>query len=506
MLKSIFKDYTTSVLGVLSGLITQLVFYRLLIGKVSMSDFALYAYLFQVAAYFSVLQLGLDFNAMRYISKSIAEKDLESAAYSFVFIKKFNKLMGVLLLFFSLFVGLLIVNSSALPSGSNIYDVMLLFTLFSASLFVVMQARPYVVALNGFERQSIVNISQFLLNLGATILAVGLLMNTELGIFSMPLSLVFTNVVYYLVMVRISRKICRDFVDTGKKFKKNKNINTQLINFSLLTTLGGVCWTVESTADVFLLNSVGVFEMVGIYVMWWRFPQMIFELITKFASQAIPKFTILYAKDRNGHVFLFNRVFFMVVGLIFLCTSGLSILLPSFMHLWLGNEFAVDDWRLLSFLISFLISSRSVGNLFSVVFVTSGRIFETTIVSFFQMLVKVLLGFFLTLKFGLLGLMLSSVISSMISVCYYGVVLFREKMFLYRTWSALILLLVAPCFVFLRIISEHFSVMTFVLFGLVISALSGVTIYFFAKLVGYYRRLDFIDLDRIFIRVLRSSK
>lgn len=498
MLKSIFKDYATSVLGILSGLITQLVFYRLLIDKVTMSDFALYAYIFQVVTYFSVLQLGLDFNAMRYITKSLAEKDLESAAYSFLFIKKFNKFVGVLLLFFSGFISVLIINGDTLPTGSNIYDVILLFALFTVSFFIVMQVKPYVVALNGFERQSIVNISQFLLNLVSTILAVGLLMNTELGIFSMPLSLVVANVGYYIVMVRISRKICCDFVETGKKFKKNKEINSQLINFSLLTTLGGVCWTIESTADVFLLNNAGIFDLVGIYVMWWRFPQMIFELITKFASQAVPKFTTLHAKDKNGHVFLFNRVFFMVVGLIFLCTSGLSVLLPSFIQLWLGSEFAVDDWRLLSFLISFLVSSRAVGNLFSVVFVTSGRIFETTIISFIQMLVKILLGLFLTMKFGILGLILSSVISSVISVCYYGVILFKEKMFLYKTWSVLILVLVAPSFVFLGIISDHLNVITFLLIGLVTAIISVLTIYFFGKFVGFYGKLNLIKFDRFF--------
>src|SRR5690242_5874888 len=84
----IIKAYLTSILGVFSGLLTQLLFIRALTNEVSPEDFSLYAFIFQIVTYLSILQLGLDFTISREIAINIEKNDLSAANYSYSFIKR----------------------------------------------------------------------------------------------------------------------------------------------------------------------------------------------------------------------------------------------------------------------------------------------------------------------------------------------------------------------------------------------------------------------------------
>lgn len=491
MFKSIFKAYSTSLLGVLSGLLTQLVFIRELVHMVPANEFALYAFCYQICIYLNILQLGLDFATSREIALKLAKADHAGAIQSYLFIRRFNNkicLGGFVIVIVG---ALLFYNGFALGPNFNPLMAAKLVMLFGTWLAIKFLANPNIVALIGNNSQAVVNVNYVLTTICTTLTSLVLLKTSSLGVYSMPLSLIAFSVVNFFLLKNKAFKYCKAWLINDISIIIPEEYNKRILQFSVITTIGGLAWTIEATSDVFILNGSGLLSLVGFYVLWWRFPQMFFELAERLTTSAIPSLNTLYSRSEADAGILFNRLLLFVGGIAFIAFIGIACCLTSFIYLWVGSGFFIDDLQWVSFLIGLLVYSRVIGNCFGMFTITIGRVKYSTTLSWVQAIVKVTLAIILAGSMGLKGLFIASIAGSLIQVT--GCIFLLLKIKILRKDVLLLIAIgyLAPVILLFSRISVEVTLFQFLYIALITSVCAALSWLFYIKITALDTRLKF---------------
>lgn len=422
---AITKAYLTSILGIFSGLLTQLFFIKQLTSRVDSSEFSLYAFVFQVVGYFAILQLGLDFATSREISLNLGKKLPANANYSYWFIRRFNKWIIFFVGLISLLTAILFYYKVGLPDGYNSHIAMLLVFLFGLSQINTFIIIPQVAALIGSNMQHVANLNNVIVSILSTLLAFIFLINGA-GVFAMPLALIFWGVANYFFLLHLVNKHC--VWKEKSPIAINKQLERRTIKYSLATTAGGLAWTIEATSDVIILNAVGLLNMVGLYVIWWRFPQMLFDLVTRFTISANPAFALAHGRSVDDGISLFQKVLIIASGGGLMTYAGIAIWLPSFVEIWIGrSEYLYPKSDTLAFLMGLLVFCRIIGNCLSSYLISTGDVKITTKIAWAQAIGKVILATVLLKSYSLNGLLIASVCASLLQVLFLTIYLYRKK-------------------------------------------------------------------------------
>jgi O-antigen/teichoic acid export membrane protein len=312
-----------------------------------------------------------------------------------------------------------------------------------------------------------------LVNISSTVLAVVLLLTTKAGIMAMPFSLLCFYSINYFLLKGKAKKKCSTLFQAHFN-NNNKLIRKQILSFSIITTLGGLAWTIESTSDVFILNSTGLFSLVALYVIWWRFPQMLFDLATRLTTSSFPSLTTSHGKSAIESRILFNKLFLIMVGFALLIGVGIAVWLPSFIDLWVGSKFHYSNYKILSILAGLIIANRIIGNCFSMFLMSTGKTKINSGFSWIQAIVKVTVGLILTKLYGIEGLFFTSLCASAIQVFGLLFFLLKEKRFL-----ANINLLVILPILMIALVYFYDSPVKLTIFNFALGVLlSGIIIFF----------------------------
>jgi O-antigen/teichoic acid export membrane protein len=420
----IFSAYGTSLLGVFSGLITNFWLLRKITQEIPASTFGIYALVLQVTAYLAILQLGLDFAAARKIAECVGRQDGEGANYSHWEVARFNRYAGlggmliVLIIAAGLWRG---IGLSAISTG-HVAAIIALFT--GAVQILNFFSRRYAAALIGSQFQHVVNLSTVAKTIGTSLLAYGLL-RAGLGINCIPVASFVFGLLTLAYLHRETTRRC--FWLRSRPAEKNSAILKDLMGFGGLTSLGGVAWTIEATSDVFILGAYQGASVVGVYVLWWRFPNMIFDFCTRLATSAFPGFA-----ERHGQSFedarrLLNKIGQLTVGLATLALVGISLWLPTFIRAWIGKGYALPNGAAIAFGMALLVALRICGNLFGMFWLASGSAKVPTALGIAQATVKILLGLALVRSEGMLGMIIASCAASALQVAVMGLLLHRQR-------------------------------------------------------------------------------
>jgi O-antigen/teichoic acid export membrane protein len=404
------KAYFTSILGVISGLLTQLIFIKTLTEKISSSQFSLYGFIFQIVSYLTIFQLGIDFATSREISLNLGKGNRFAANYAYWFIRRFNASIIAVVVFVIAAVAFFFYNGWGLQKEYNNLSGVLLVLLFGFSQVITFSIIPNIAALIGSNLQYIANLDNVVVSILSTLLGYVLLLGGA-GVYSLPIALIFWGLCNIFFLRRTVKKKC-DWLD-NPPVKKEKDIERKTIKYSIATTLGGLAWTIEATSDVIILNAAGLLHMVAIYVIWWRFPQMLFDLVTRFTTSATPGFAHAHGRSEEQSRKFFQKVFLMVVGGGVIVFVGIILWLPSFVQIWITNsQYYYAGYRNLSILMSLLVFIRIIGNCLGMYLISIGNVRITTNLSWIQAIVKVLCSIALVKYFSLEGIFLASIITA----------------------------------------------------------------------------------------------
>lgn len=469
-------------------------------------EFALYAFAFQIVTYLSILQLGLDFATSREIALRLGQKNTKGAYQSYLFIRKFNYKVCVAGILLAFLCAALFYNGIGISSRFNTVMAAKLVMLFGLSMFLSFLSNPNIVALIGSNMQSKVNVNNILMTIGTTIVAYVLLKTTSLGLYAMPLALITFNTVNIFILRSKAYTYCKAWLVKDHTVVVPKGYNKSILKFSVIATIGGAAWTIEATSDVFILNGTGHLALVGFYVLWWRFPQMFFDLATRLTSSSLPSLNASFGNSEEDSKLIFNRLLLAVGGMGFCIYVSIANWLPAFINLWVGPQFFIDDLHLTSFFIGMLIYSRTIGNCFGMYTITIGKVNYSTTLSWVQAIVKVITAIILVKEMGLKGLFIASIAGSLIQVCGCAVLLLKRK--LLRTDVLLLLLIgyAAPVMLLFFKISERLTILSFLYGAFVTLTCAVVAWVMYIEVISLNKKLGFSLSPKIFLKKLKRPK
>ncbi|MFT3703607.1 MAG: oligosaccharide flippase family protein [Agriterribacter sp.] len=488
---AIAKAYFTSILGVISGLFMQLVFVKALTKMVSPLEFSLYGFIFQIVSYFMIFQLGLDYAISREISLNLGKADNHTANQAYWFIRRFNIRIIAIAALSIIVIALFFHFGFGLQKEYDIRTSVQLVLLFGLSQLITFSVVPNIAALIGSNLQYLANLNNVVINILSTLLGYILLLNGG-GIYSLPIALIFWGFCNILFLQWNVKKRCRWL--QNEPGERNKDLEKKTIRFSIATTLGGLAWTIEATSDVIILNSAGLLNLVGIYVIWWRFPQMLFDLITRFTTSSTPGFALAHGRSEHESKKLFQKVLLMISGGALIVAVGIALWLPSFIQIWINNnEYYYPNYHALSILMAILVFFRIVGNCLGMYLISIGEVSITTRLSWVQAIFKVLLGISLVHYFSLEGIFWASSITAFLQVTFLTGYLIVRKIIPFKiiAWLMVMILIGGSSFFYMPIetnLSLFLAkiIATAILVG--IMWLASVNIFGYEKLLGFKTR------------------
>jgi len=414
--------YATSILGLASGLLTNIWFLRVLTQFVAKEEFGIYAYVLQFASYLALAQLGMDFAASRQIAVSLGSGDEQEAARTYRALRWFNvRAAGIAALVVTALVVWLALRKPAPTLGSFLVPVVA--ALAGCSQVIVFLERPLTSVLIGSRNQVSVNVLIVGRTILTTFLAYGLLLRGW-GIYSIGVAELFTHLGMWRLLQSAASRLCswHRSVRGGRGVTEGLRA---LASYGLASSLGGAAWTLESTVDVVILGWLrGPAEVAG-YVLWWRFPMLIFSFCTRLTESAFPYFAELHGKEIAQSRRVIEKVGVVSAGLGTLAMVGIGLWLPAFVRIWLGAAYSLPHPRFVALGMGLLVMSRVAGNFVGMFTLARGEAVTSAWVSWAQAIVKVILAVLLGLKYGLLGIIYASVLASGLQWAVLGVRLFR---------------------------------------------------------------------------------
>lgn len=417
MKNRILSAFGSSLLGIISGLLTNLWLLRAVTQEVSKEDFGVYAFIFQITSYLAVLQLGLDFAGGRKIAESLGNGDSSTANEAYWEVFRFNRYSAALCTIVVLGVAGALGSGIGFSSVTNGKLAAWIALLTGGTQAISFVSRPYTSALVGTRHLAIVNLIS-VANTISTSLAAFALLRLGWGVLCIPAAGFIVTGLSLIALVWQTRRRC--YWRTQHIPERNPVMMKSILSFGGLTTLGGIAWTAEATSDVIILGAASGSSAVALYVLWWRFPNMIFSLCSCLVNSAFPSFAERHGQSSVEAGKLLNKVSYLSIGLATLAIVGISLWLPAFMHMWVGKAYGLEQGWLLALSMALLVGLRSYGNLLSTFWLASGSAGLTTYLSWFQAIIKVSLALILVRSAGLLGLILASCIASLIQVLVVG--------------------------------------------------------------------------------------
>ena len=426
---NILRAYGTSLLGVFSGLLTSLWLLREITQVIPVHDFGIYAFVLQISAYLAILQLGLDFAASRQIAESLGRNEPNEASRALSHLLRFNykmvlvALAGVLTLSALLWWGLLFPRSIDAASTRLAASVALVAGIAQVITFLT---RPYSAALIGSQFQATVNLVTAARTVGTTVLAF-VFLKAGFYVLAVPAAEVVMQFINWILFRTLARQKCTWLAAQPEPTGESKVLGSML-RYGGLTALGGFAWTAEAGMDLILLGVFADASVVAAYVLWWRFPQMLFDLCSRLAFSAFPRFSHSFGVSRDATRLLFTKVSYLTLGLATLALVGISFWLRPFMFLWIGADYLGKQSVHLALLMGLLVCLRTCGNLLGMFWLASGRAEFTTALAWAQAALKLVLAILLVPKWGILGVVVASCGASILQVAAMACLLIRERL------------------------------------------------------------------------------
>ena len=396
---------------------------RTVVIGVGAREFGLYAFVFQITGYLAIFQLGLDYASARQIAEDLGRGDGAAANHTFWELKRFNY-FSVLFVIGAAFILGMIFARWGMDDLANCKLMLRIGALTGTAQVLQITARPYSAALDGSHGQSTVNLIAVARTISTSLLAFALYFSGW-GVLCIPLADTATCAAQLLVLKFRAPKNCRWMTPIAPG--RDRAAFKKIFSYGSMTAVGGLAWAVEATCDVAILGYFFGPALVTLYVLWWRFPQMLFDLCTRLATSAFPELAERHGVSNDDARQLFGKLAYITLGLGTLAFLGIGLWLNSFViNIWLhDSQYALKDSLDVAFLMGWLVCSRTFGNLLGMTYLSTGRATFCTAVCWAQALVKLAVAFALVRPYGIMGVVIASCAASMTQVIFMGAAMFR---------------------------------------------------------------------------------
>lgn len=366
-----------------------------------------------VLSLLSLAEMGVGSAIIYSLYKPLAEENKPEINALMNFYRKIYHIIGFVVLCLGLlllpFLKYLIKDIDAIP---NLYLIYILFLANSVTTYFFAYKRSIVIA---DQKEYIVNYYHYGIFFIVNILQILVLF--LLGNFIVFLVVkIFFSILENILISRKSEKIY-PFLKDVKHFSLDKNDVHKIfrnVRAMLYHRVGTVI--VNGTDNILMSKFVGIIT-VGIYSNYYLVLGAINLIIGQFFSSLTASVGNLNAvESREKSLKVYKSILFANFWLFSFASTSLWVLLNSFITLWLGTKFIMDEAIVLIIVINFFVNGVRKTTL---MFIDSlGLFWETRYKPLFESLINLVVSIVLGRYLGIAGILLGTLISTL-TTCFW---------------------------------------------------------------------------------------
>lgn len=297
----------------------------------------------------------------------------------------------------------------------NIPHIRFIFILYLLNTVVSYLCIYKISIINADQKNYIVTMRQQIINLIANIVMIVALLVTHNFIVYLIVQILF-SVASNVYISKLAEKMY-PFIKDCKGYKiteEEKKVIKKDTAAMMLHKIGGV--VVGGTDNLIMSAMVGI-DAVGIYSNYLLIINAIKKFTTQYFNSMSASVGNLNAeKDEEYSYNVFKKVFFGNFWIFTFCSICLFCLLNPFIEIWIGSEYTFNTPIVAAIVISFYVDGMRQTVL---IFRDAMGIFtKDQIKPIIEAVANLVISIILTLKFGIIGIILGTIIS-MVCVCVW---------------------------------------------------------------------------------------
>jgi len=370
----------------------------------------------------NMAELGFSTAIVYKLYRPIAENDVIKVRAILNYYKKIYRIIGLSVL--SLGLVLLpflsnIVSAESVPNGVNIYILFLVYLADTAiSYLLFAHKNALVVAHQRNDIVSKITTSVFILKYVSQILLLLLFQNYYLYVIIIPLSTVLTNIGVAI----LSKKYYPQYICEGEISKEDRVEIKNKIKALVYNKIGVAI--INGSDNIVISKFLGL-TVLGIYNSYYYVFSLLYGVFDVFHSAitaGIGNKIITDSREKNSK--LFDSICFMNYWAVGICTTCLCALYKPFMSLWIGSDKSMP--YLFSILMAFYFFFWMIRFVVLIFKNAQGLWVEDRFRPLIEGIVNLALNLIMVKKYGLFGIVLSTVASMVfISLPWETYVLFK---------------------------------------------------------------------------------
>lgn len=453
-----------------------------------------------VLSMLSLAELGVSSAISFCLYKPLAEKDTKKISATMTFFKKTYQVIGLVVLIIGailyFFLDDIIKEYDSIPQLNIIY---LLYLINTVSTYYTAYKEILITADQKSYKLTKINITFTIL----------------LYILQMLMLILFKNFIIYLIIqffIQIAQKIATNFYVTkqykeidfnsSEKIEKGTlEIIKKNVKAMMFHKIGDYC--INGTDNIIISNMINV-STVGFYSNYNMIITTINSLITMIYNNLTASFgNLLVENNKSKSLKIFKKLDFIGFTLYSFCGIMFATLASPFVKIWVGERYILDTITVTLIAFSFFFTGTRVAC--TTVRNAGGLYNEDKWVPLIQAIINIVFSIFLAKYIGLNGVILGTIISSILPNFYRIFILykniFKEKSKYY--WQRYYLKYIV-FFIILLILTTTISNFVYIdgIIGLILIAIMTFIIFCIALFVIFknYEEFDFI------IEILRKIK
>lgn len=407
------KNIKYSVVGQITVLIISF-FARLVFVKTLNAEYLGLNGLFSnLISLLSLAELGIGSAIIYSMYEPLANNDTEKLRALMTLYKRAYITIGIIILILgTIFMPFLKLVIKEIPNVDNIYYIYFIYVLTTAVSYFYSYKRSLIVA---DQKKYIDSFYHYSFLVYLNVFQIIVLLKTKNFILFLLLKLVFTLIENYLVSRKVNRLY--PFINQKTSIKLNeddKSIIIRNVKAMFVHRVGGV--VVLGTDSLLLSKFVGVIS-VGLYSNYLLITnalKMLIGIIFQSLTASVGNLGVTENSDKVNNVFDFvDFLGFWIYGF---SSIALTILFNPFISLWLGEEYLFPQWIVLLIVINFYLQGqRSSVLMFRDAF---GLFWYDRYKPIFESIVKLGASVILAIRFGVSGVLLGTIISTLFTVAW----------------------------------------------------------------------------------------
>lgn len=323
-----------SYLQIMISIIIALVYTPIMIRILGQSEFGLYSLIGSLAAYLSVMDLGLNNTIVRYISRNRVIGDKKKENYLNGFFLILYSVIGIL----TIIVGFILYSNIAIIftnlSIEEINKAKMMVVILTINFALVFPLSIFISIIKAYERfvvEKLISITRIIL--GPVIILP--IIYLGYGAVSMVIVTTVVNIGTLLFGVMYS---CKKLNVTFEFGNYDVNLIKEIIGYSFFVFVGVIVDQIYWQTDQLILGIVRGTVPVAVYAIAMHFIRLYMQFSTSIGSLLLPRASRLVAEDSDPRklselMIKFGRVQYLIL---FYILGGFILIGQPFINLWAG--------------------------------------------------------------------------------------------------------------------------------------------------------------------------